>query len=151
MGTVLGSILDPAADKLLMTTMVVTLTIQGMLPRAYSSSLFPQRFANYCLQVALGALILGRDVALSLSAFYFRYISLPAPVSTFRLPEVCNLILVVLQKTFSRYWDFSIPSAEVQPTTISKYNTALQLLLVGATTVGPLLPFEIALPLYGLQ
>lgn len=33
MGTVLGSILDPAADKLLMTTMVVTLTMQSMLPR----------------------------------------------------------------------------------------------------------------------
>jgi hypothetical protein len=33
MGSVLGSILDPAADKLLMTTMVVTLTIQEMLPR----------------------------------------------------------------------------------------------------------------------
>ena len=29
MGTVLGSILDPAADKALMTTLVVTLTVQG--------------------------------------------------------------------------------------------------------------------------
>lgn len=33
MGTVLGSILDPAADKLLMTTMVVTLAMRDMLPR----------------------------------------------------------------------------------------------------------------------
>jgi cardiolipin synthase len=32
MGTVLGSIMDPAADKLLMTTMVVSLTMRGMLP-----------------------------------------------------------------------------------------------------------------------
>lgn len=69
--------------------------------------------------------------------------------------SVAKLIRIKLnfrrQKTFARYWDFSIPSAEVQPTTISKYNTALQLMLVGATTVSPLLPFEIALPLYGLQ
>lgn len=33
MGSVLGSILDPAADKLLMTTMVVTLAMKSMLPR----------------------------------------------------------------------------------------------------------------------
>ena len=37
MGTVLGSILDPAADKLLMTTMVVTLAMKSMLPCASSS------------------------------------------------------------------------------------------------------------------
>jgi hypothetical protein len=33
MGSVLGSILDPAADKALMTTLVVTLTIKGLVPR----------------------------------------------------------------------------------------------------------------------
>lgn len=33
MGSVLGSILDPAADKFLMTTMVVTLAMKGLLPR----------------------------------------------------------------------------------------------------------------------
>ncbi|GAA5855618.1 hypothetical protein JCM5353_009066 [Sporobolomyces roseus] len=115
MGTVLGSIMDPAADKLLMTTMVVSLTMRGMLP------------------LPLAILILGRDVLLILSAFYFRYASLPPP------------------KTFKRYWDFSVPSASVHPTTISKYNTFLQLVLVGVTTVGPLLPFEIAQPLLGLQ
>ncbi|GAA5884116.1 hypothetical protein JCM16303_005923 [Sporobolomyces ruberrimus] len=115
MGTVLGSIMDPAADKLLMTTMVVSLTMRGMLP------------------MPLAVLILGRDVLLILSAFYFRYASLPPP------------------KTFKRYWDFSIPSASVHPTTISKYNTFLQLVLVGVTTVGPLLPFEIAGPLSALQ
>ncbi|GAA5904348.1 cardiolipin synthase [Sporobolomyces salmoneus] len=115
MGTVLGSIMDPAADKLLMTTMVISLTMRGMLP------------------MPLAVLILGRDVLLILSAFYFRYASLPPP------------------KTFKRYWDFSIPSASVHPTTISKYNTFLQLVLVGTTTVGPLLPFDIAMPLTALQ
>jgi hypothetical protein len=33
MGSVLGSILDPAADKFLMTVLTVTLTAKGLLPR----------------------------------------------------------------------------------------------------------------------
>lgn len=36
MGSVLGSILDPAADKALMTTLVVTLTVRGLVPRTSS-------------------------------------------------------------------------------------------------------------------
>lgn len=68
--------------------------------------------------VSLAAIILGRDVILGLIAIYIRYISLPAP------------------KTFIRYWDFSLPSAEVRPTGISKINTALQLALVGWTMSG---------------
>ncbi|EEB88453.1 hypothetical protein MPER_13705, partial [Moniliophthora perniciosa FA553] len=68
------------------------------------------------LPVSIAVLVLGRDILLSLSAFYIRYTSLPPP------------------KTFSRYWDFSIPSAEVHPTGISKINTAMQLLLMGTTT-----------------
>ena len=50
-----------------------------------------------------------------MSALYYRYISLPEP------------------KTFARYWDFSLPSAEVRPTFISKVNTFLQLGLLGGT------------------
>ncbi|KAG9058011.1 hypothetical protein FS842_002347 [Serendipita sp. 407] len=114
-GTVLGSILDPAADKTLMTTLVVSLTYKGMLP------------------LPLAVIILGRDVLLSISAFYYRWISLPPP------------------KTFTRYWDFSIPSAEVKPTQISKYNTFLQLLLMGTTTISPILPFETVMVLQPLQ
>jgi len=115
MKSVLGTILDPAADKAVMTTLVITLAWGGLLP------------------LPLAVLILGRDVALSLSAFYYRYISLPEP------------------KTFKRYWDFSIPSAEVRPTQISKYNTALQLLLMGVTTVSPLITMDISVPLQTLQ
>jgi hypothetical protein len=40
----------------------------------------------------------------------------------------------------SRYWDFSLPSAEVHPTGVSKANTALQLLLVGTSMAAPVLP-----------
>lgn len=60
-------------------------------------------------------MIIGRDIILGLSAVYYRYISLPQP------------------KTLARYWDFSLPSAEIRPTGISKINTALQLGLTGWT------------------
>ncbi|KAI0642181.1 CDP-alcohol phosphatidyltransferase-domain-containing protein [Trametes meyenii] len=115
MSSVLGTILDPAADKTLMTTLTITLAMKDLIP------------------VPLAVIILGRDVLLSLAAFYIRYTSLPAP------------------KTFTRYWDFSIPSAEVRPTGISKVNTALQLFLMGTATVSPILPFSIATPLLALQ
>ncbi|RMZ73256.1 phosphatidyl synthase [Pyrenophora seminiperda CCB06] len=93
--TVIGSVVDPMADKFLMTTLVTCLAVNGSLP------------------MPLAALILGRDASLSMSAFYYRYASLPAP------------------KTMARYWNFSLPSAEVHPTTISKFNTFLQLSLLG--------------------
>lgn len=95
--TVVGSVIDPMADKFLMTTLVTCLAINGS------------------LSLPLATLILGRDVSLATAAIYFRYASLPAP------------------KTFARYWDFSLPSAEVHPTTISKLNTFLQLILIGTT------------------
>ncbi|WVF70245.1 hypothetical protein IAT40_005034 [Kwoniella sp. CBS 6097] len=113
--SVLGSILDPAADKALMTTLVGTLAWSGLLP------------------LPLAILIFGRDLGLSISAFYFRFISLPKP------------------RTLKRYFDPSIPSAEVKPTQISKVNTALQLLLMGLTTVSPLVGPSIAMPLQALQ
>ncbi|KFY46417.1 hypothetical protein V494_00460 [Pseudogymnoascus sp. VKM F-4513 (FW-928)] len=113
--TVVGTIIDPLADKILMTVLTVTLAMQGMLP------------------VWLAFIILGRDVGLGISAIYYRWISLPPP------------------KTFGRYWDFSLPSAEVRPTTISKYNTALQLGLIGATTAMPLIPFELGATMTGFQ
>jgi cardiolipin synthase len=102
--TVVGTVIDPMADKILMTTCVVTLTLNGTLP------------------VWLAVIVLGRDVALAISAIYFRWISLPPP------------------KTMARYWDFSLPSAEVHPTEISKINTLLQLLLVGNAMLLPVLP-----------
>ncbi|KAI8668349.1 hypothetical protein NCS55_00860300 [Fusarium keratoplasticum] len=100
--TVVGTVIDPMADKTLMTILTVCLAIKGALP------------------IWVATVILGRDVGLAISAIYYRWISLPPP------------------KTFARYWDFSLPSAEVRPTTISKYNTFLQLALVGATTAAPL-------------
>ena len=69
----------------------------------------------------LATTIIGRDILLACSAIYFRWISLPPP------------------KTFTRYWDFSLPSAEVRPTEISKINTLLQLLLIGSAMSLPVL------------
>ncbi|KAI2787348.1 putative cardiolipin synthase (CMP-forming) [Penicillium oxalicum] len=102
--TVVGTIIDPMADKLLMTIGVACLAVNGSLP------------------VWLAVIILGRDVGLALSAIYYRWISLPPP------------------KTMARYWDFSLPSAEVKPTEISKINTALQLVLVGSAIALPVVP-----------
>lgn len=101
--TVFGSIADPAADKGLMATMVVTLGLSGLLPGP------------------LVALILARDVGLVCAAFVIRWRTLPPP------------------KTLARYFDPSLPSVMAKPTTLSKYNTFLQLLLVGLATVLPAL------------
>lgn len=113
--TVVGTIIDPAADKMLMTILTVTLAMKGLLP------------------LWLAVIILGRDVGLMISAFYYRWISLPPP------------------KTMARYWDFSLPSAEVKPTTISKVNTALQLGLIGGTLALPVLPFELGTAMMAFQ
>ncbi|KAI8811377.1 CDP-alcohol phosphatidyltransferase-domain-containing protein, partial [Cladochytrium replicatum] len=102
MKTVLGSVLDPAADKFLMTTLVVTLSIADLLP------------------VPLAVLILGRDIALIMASIYVRYITLPPP------------------KTWRRYWDVSLPTAEVHSPFISKVNTALQLALMAASITAPM-------------
>jgi cardiolipin synthase (CMP-forming) len=83
--------------------------------------------------VWLAAIILGRDAGLGVAAIYYRWISLPPP------------------KTFARYWDFSLPSAEVRPTQISKYNTFLQLALVGVTTMAPLINTDLSTPLFIMQ
>lgn len=102
--TVVGTVIDPMADKALMTISAIALAIQGALP------------------LWLVSLILMRDIGLGIAAIYYRWISLPPP------------------KTMARYWDFSLPSAEVKPTDISKFNTFLQLILVGAGMGLPVAP-----------
>ncbi|PSK38624.1 CDP-diacylglycerol-glycerol-3-phosphate 3-phosphatidyltransferase [Candidozyma pseudohaemuli] len=59
--SVLGSILDPLADKFLMTVCTVALSVQHIMPW-YAATL-----------------ILGRDVLLSFVSFYIRWRSLPPP------------------------------------------------------------------------
>lgn len=105
--SVLGSILDPMADKFLMTVCTVSLGYQGGIP----------------LYVA--GLIIGRDVMLSFMAFYYRYVTLPAP------------------KTLKRYMDLSIPTVSVHPNTLGKVNTALQMVFIGSVVMRP--AFEMVL------
>jgi len=78
--------------------------------------------------VWLATIILGRDISLAIAAIYYRFASLPAP------------------KTFMRYWDFSLPSAEVHPTSLSKFNTFLQLVVIGAALTLPALSNELLVP-----
>lgn len=120
MKSVVGSVIDPLADKFLMITLTICLAAAGEMP------------------IYLTTLILGRDFGLGISACYYRYISLPPP------------------KTFNRYWDFSIPSAEVNPTTISKYNTAFQMLYIGLVMSKPIIgtfadmaAFDVGMTYYG--
>lgn len=116
MKSFVGSIIDPAADKILMTTLTVTLAYSGLLP------------------ISLAAIIVGRDLALSVAAFVVRYATLPKP------------------KTLRRYFDLSVPSVEVRPTLVSKWNTALQLTLMGATLASPVLGIPVdSVGLVGLQ
>jgi len=62
--TVMGSFLDPMADKILVGTLFLSLTYMDLIP------------------VLLTGLIIGRDAILILSGFYIRYLSLdpPSPV-----------------------------------------------------------------------
>ncbi|TPX53143.1 hypothetical protein PhCBS80983_g06355 [Powellomyces hirtus] len=101
MKTVLGSALDPAADKMLMTVLTVSLCSADLLP------------------LPLAALILGRDIGLIAGTAWYRYKSLPPP------------------KTTARYFDLSLPSAEVHPPFISKLNTLLQLVLMSLSLAAP--------------
>jgi cardiolipin synthase len=120
--TVVGTIIDPMADKLLMTIGVACLAVNGSIPGKFCLVSMAVPCCSYARIVWLAVIILGRDIGLALSAVYYRWISLPPP------------------KTMARYWDFSLPSAEVKPTTISKVNTFLQLVLVGSAIAMPVLP-----------
>ncbi|ORY76298.1 hypothetical protein BCR37DRAFT_163554 [Protomyces lactucae-debilis] len=81
------------------------------------------------MSMLMALIIPGWDFALGLSALYWRLISPPTPC------------------TFTRFWDLSLPSASAHPTSVSKIRTGLQIVLVSACMVQPVLPVEIALPL----
>ena len=113
--TFLGSALDPMADKILMTVLVVSLTKTG------------------ALSLPLGSLIIARDLFLIGGTAYYRYTSLPEP------------------KTVKRYFDLSLPSAEVRPPLISKVNTFLQLGLMFGLVAGSVYGFNDSWVMEGLR
>ncbi|XP_071961901.1 probable cardiolipin synthase (CMP-forming) isoform X2 [Antedon mediterranea] len=79
--SVLGSILDPLADKFLVGILMITLCMQGLIP------------------VSLTALIIGRDIGLVLAGFYYRFISLPPPFTLQRFFDVRHAT-IQMQPTF---------------------------------------------------
>ncbi|CAL8111634.1 unnamed protein product [Orchesella dallaii] len=101
--TVMGSFLDPLADKILVGTLFLSLTYMDLIP------------------VPLTVLIVGRDAILIAAGFYIRYQSLDPP------------------KTLSRYFNVTLPTAQLAPSFISKVNTGLQLTVVGATLASTVL------------
>ena len=76
-------------------------------------------YANI-IPASLTGLIVSRDLFLVYAGLYIRYMSVVPPFS--------------LQK----YFDPTLPTATIQPTTISKVNTALQFLLIAVSLAAPL-------------
>lgn len=73
---------------------------------------------------ALTSLVVSRDVLLVYAGLYIRYMSVAPPFSV------------------KKYFDVSLPTAQVQPPTISKVNTVFQFALIGAA---------LTTPVFGLQ
>lgn len=100
--SVVGTILDPAADKLLM---IIT-TAAMSLPSG------PQ-----IIPLSIAALIIGRDFLLAASAIFVRFKSLKVRYGTV---------------TWKSYWNFfKFPSVIVKPSLISKWNTFFQMIYLG--------------------
>jgi len=72
----------------------------------------------------LTALVVSRDLLLTFAGCCVRFMSLPTPF------------------TLKKYFDMSLPSAQVLPTNISKINTMVQLLLVATALSAPI--FDLA-------
>ncbi|XP_073816921.1 probable cardiolipin synthase (CMP-forming) [Musca autumnalis] len=109
-----GSFLDPAADKVLMGSLVISMGYCDLLP------------------LWLAGTILFRDVFLIAAGFVIRYISLPPP------------------RTFSRYFDATHVTAQLEPTLISKINTGVQLSAVGISLGAPMWGYLDHTALHGL-
>ncbi len=165
MHSVLGTILDPAADKALMTTLTVTLAMKGCLPGVSLLKICRLEDLTKAGVAPVAVVILGRDILLVLAALKIRYTSLPPPVrvqfyvndstasclrkhspgigiSPFLQPKS-------VQPKSARYR--SLPVDEILTLIATKINTALQLLLMGATTVGQLVSPEAGFTLLDKQ
>lgn len=130
--TVFGAALDPFADKLLMVTLTLSTWSAGI-PNVICRSYYIVFIYVGLIGTPAAPLIIARDAIMIVVGFYLRYISLPAP------------------KTMSRYFDVQLPSVELRPTLLSKYNTAFQLTLLGSVLAGQVFGFGGHWALHGLE
>ncbi|RVE55329.1 hypothetical protein evm_000227 [Chilo suppressalis] len=93
--------------------------LDPMADKVLIATLFISLTWQNLIPLSLTLLIVGRDTALVAAGFVIRYMSLPPP------------------RTLSRYFDVTHATAQLAPTMISKFNTAVQLLLVGTTLASP--------------
>jgi len=80
-------------------------------------------YANM-IPASLTGLIVSRDLFLVYAGLYIRYMSVVPPFS------------------IKKYFDPTLPTATIQPTTISKVNTALQFLLIAVSLGAPIVQLQ---------
>jgi len=76
------------------------------------------------MPASLTALIISRDVLLVYAGMYIRYMSVKPPF------------------TWEKYFDARLPTAQVNPTTISKINTGFQFLTIAAALCCPIIGYK---------
>lgn len=116
----LGSILDPMGDKLLVGTLACTMTMQGLLP------------------ISLATLMVVRDLGIVSFSFYIQRLAMnrsrtKANSSPFKMQTVSNQGLL-----------------KIQPTSISRWNTTLQMSLLVLSLVQAAMDFSIPFPLMSI-
>ncbi|KAF7241688.1 hypothetical protein EG68_10419 [Paragonimus skrjabini miyazakii] len=121
----LGSYLDPIADKVLITTLALSLT---------TVQLFPGIIICFCCTVlaTLAVLIIARDLTIVIMAGYFSFLSISKPI---RLAELLSLQRVPI---------------EMKASNISKLNTGCQLFTITFSLAAPLLFLSDSIFLRGL-
>ena len=80
-------------------------------------------YANL-IPASLTGLVVSRDLFLVYAGLYIRYMSVVPPF------------------TIQKYLDPTLPTATIQPTTISKINTGLQFLLIAVSLGAPILHLQ---------
>lgn len=126
--SVLGSILDPLADKFLMTTCILSLAYINSIP------------------LLVASLIVGRDVMLSFMSFYYRYQSLAPPRTIGKFlnlagnptisvhPNLLGKVNTALQMVYVGGVVFQPVVESIFATDLSVYSLGMAV-LVSATTV----------------
>ena len=100
--SMLGTMLDPVADKLLISTLFVTLAYTHLIPCEFAIYYETSSASSFCFADSLAGVVFLRDFLLLIGAFRHRWQTLTPP------------------RTFSRYFNPSIASIEIRPTFASK-------------------------------